>query len=93
MPSDEQHPTTDASHEELRKELAEAQVTLRQLRSAMPTNRLIGVATGILAERLRVTPERALDTLVRASQNDNRKLRDVAMDVVNEHRGLTTLDG
>lgn len=52
------------------------------LRSALVTREVIGQAQGILMERERITPDEAFDILRRASQHLNRKLRDVAQDLV-----------
>jgi GAF domain-containing protein len=52
------------------------------LTSALGTRELIGQAQGILMERERVTSDQAFDILRRASQHLNRKLRDVAQDLV-----------
>nr|WP_167108551.1 GAF and ANTAR domain-containing protein [Amycolatopsis granulosa] len=49
-----------------------------QLRSALETRDVISMAKGILMERHRVTDDQAFTLLVRASQNSNRKLHDVA---------------
>ncbi|HEX4493997.1 MAG TPA: GAF and ANTAR domain-containing protein [Acidimicrobiia bacterium] len=49
-----------------------------QLHQALETRDVIGQATGILMERLRVTPEEAFEILRRASQNLNVKLRLIA---------------
>ncbi|MHA6629731.1 GAF and ANTAR domain-containing protein [Pseudonocardia sichuanensis] len=48
------------------------------LRAAIATRDLIGQAKGILMERYKVSEDQAFSILVRASQNANRKLRDVA---------------
>ena len=53
-----------------------------QLRQAIATRDLIGIAKGILVERHKVTPDQAFTLLTRASQNTNRKLREVADDLV-----------
>lgn len=50
----------------------------RQLHEALSSRDVIGQAKGILMERLRITPEDAFDTLRRASQQLNLKLRQVA---------------
>lgn len=50
----------------------------RQLHEALSSRDVIGQAKGILMERLRITPEDAFDTLRRASQRLNLKLREVA---------------
>ncbi|MFF6998829.1 GAF and ANTAR domain-containing protein [Streptomyces sp. NPDC008313] len=58
-------------------------VTVReQLTEAMRTRDLIGQATGILMERLGIDVADAFDSLVRASQQENVKLRDIAQEVV-----------
>ncbi|MFB6962386.1 GAF and ANTAR domain-containing protein [Streptomyces sp. NPDC056309] len=59
--------------------LALDSVTVReQLTEAMRTRDLIGQATGILMERLNIDAAEAFDSLVRASQRENVKLRDLA---------------
>ncbi|MFD7712858.1 ANTAR domain-containing protein [Streptomyces sp. NPDC059786] len=58
-------------------------VTMReQLTEAMRTRDLIGQATGILMERLNIDAEDAFDSLVRTSQRENVKLRDLARRIV-----------
>jgi GAF domain-containing protein len=52
------------------------------LSTALGTRELIGQAQGILMERERITSDEAFDILRRASQHLNRKLRDVAQDLV-----------
>jgi AmiR/NasT family two-component response regulator len=52
------------------------------LHAALATREVIGQAQGILMERERVTASQAFDILRRASQHLNRKLRDVAQDLV-----------
>jgi AmiR/NasT family two-component response regulator len=52
------------------------------LNLALATREVIGQAQGILMERERITPDQAFDILRRASQHLNRKLRDVAQDLV-----------
>jgi hypothetical protein len=51
------------------------------LRRALMSNREIGTAMGVLMSRHHVTSDQAFDLLRMASQNSNRKLRDVAVDV------------
>ena len=53
-----------------------------RLRKAVDTRDLIGQAKGILIERFRITGEQAFDLLVRASQRTNRKLHDIAEELV-----------
>jgi GAF domain-containing protein len=57
-----------------------------QLREAMGTRAVIGQAQGILMERFCIDDNRAFALLVRASQEGNRKLRDIAADVVQGRR-------
>jgi GAF domain-containing protein len=67
---------------------AQAAVALRSaqteenLRSGMATRNLIGMAQGILIERLRLTPDQAFAVLSRLSQERNVKLREVARRLV-----------
>lgn len=49
-----------------------------QMQASVETRDLIGTAKGILMERFSLTPDRAFALLVRASQDGNTKLRDVA---------------
>lgn len=61
----------------------ETQVRLADnLHTALRTRELIGQAQGILIERERITPDQAFEVLRRASQHLNRKLREVAQDLV-----------
>jgi transcriptional regulator with GAF, ATPase, and Fis domain len=57
--------------------MADAQ-TKQQLTRAMAVRDLIGQAKGILMERHKLTGDQAFTLLVRASQNSNTKLNDVA---------------
>lgn len=52
------------------------------LHAALATREVIGQAQGILMERERISADEAFNTLRRASQHLNRKLRDVAQDLV-----------
>ena len=61
--------------------LAERQTRI-QLDIALDTNRRIGAALGILMARHRLTHEQAFLRLRQASQNSNRKLRDLAEDIL-----------
>jgi transcriptional regulator with GAF, ATPase, and Fis domain len=60
--------------------------TTDELRASMATRDLIGMAKGILMERHKVTGDRAFALLARVSQDTNRKLRDVADDLVHSGR-------
>ncbi|MFC3765272.1 GAF and ANTAR domain-containing protein [Tenggerimyces flavus] len=55
---------------------------LGQLQGALASREVIGQAVGILIERHGIDTARAFATLVRYSQDTNRKLRDVAADIV-----------
>ena len=57
---------------------------LSQLNQAMHTRKVIGQAMGILMERYGIGEENAFGFLVRASQNDNVKLRDIAAGIVDD---------
>lgn len=68
--------------------LALQSVTVReQLTEAMRTRDLIGQATGILMERLAIDAAEAFDSLVRTSQRENIKLRDLARRIVDGTEG------
>lgn len=60
-----------------------------QLTEAMRTRDLIGQATGILMERKDIDAAEAFDSLVRTSQRENVKLRDIARRVVDAKRNAT----
>jgi ANTAR domain len=51
------------------------------LERALESSRVIGIAVGVLMSQHKVSPPQAFDLLRIASQNSNRKLRDVASDV------------
>ncbi|MFH9733770.1 ANTAR domain-containing protein [Streptomyces sp. NPDC017260] len=58
-----------------------------QLTEAMRTRDLIGQATGILMERLNIDAAGAFESLVKASQRENVKLRDLARRIVDANTG------
>lgn len=61
----------------------QAERTVGQLRQALQTNRTIGTAVGIVMARYEIDdPERAFKVLVRTSQQNNRKLRDIADELI-----------
>jgi signal transduction histidine kinase/DNA-binding response OmpR family regulator len=62
--------------------IGEAETTVGQLRQALQSNRTIGTAVGIMMARYELDRERAFQVLVRTSQQSNRKLHDIATDVV-----------
>jgi transcriptional regulator with GAF, ATPase, and Fis domain len=53
-----------------------------QLAKAVASRDLIGQAKGILMERYKISPERAFLILIRISQASNRKLHDIAAELV-----------
>ena len=61
-----------------------------QLREALVSNRRIGMAMGILMRDRNVDEHEAFAVLHRISQNSNRKMHDVAEDVIYQRR--TPLD-
>lgn len=63
-------------------ELALADAELGHLRTALATNRRIGMAIGILMALRKIGEEEAFDLLRRASSHRNVKLRLVAEDVI-----------
>lgn len=69
---------TDTPHDDLNAALDR----VRNLEVALTTNRDIGVAIGIVMTTRQVTKDTAFDLLRTASQHLNRKLRDVADQVI-----------
>ncbi|MFJ8466329.1 ANTAR domain-containing protein [Streptomyces swartbergensis] len=63
----------------------ESATVREQLTEAMHTRDLIGQATGILMERQGIDAAAAFESLVRASQRENVKLRDLARRIVGTH--------
>jgi len=55
---------------------------VRNLQRALASNRQIGVAIGVLMHEHRLTQAQAFDVLRAASQDSNRKLADIAIEVV-----------
>ena len=71
--------------------LFEAALLHEQLQAALESRQLIGEAKGILIERERCTRDEAFDLLRRASQRENRKIRDIAEEIVRNAEGAGTL--
>jgi len=67
-----------------RRETALVRATDRasNLERALDTNRSIGMALGILMVTMKITSEEAFECLKHASQRSNRKLRDIADEVI-----------
>lgn len=62
--------------------LARAEQAKLTLSKALETRTVIGQAQGVLIARQGIAPDEAFDILRRASQRTNRKLRDVAAEIV-----------
>lgn len=60
----------------------DAERKAQNLQAALLSRTIIGQAQGILMERERITADQAFDILRRASQHLNRKLREIAQDIV-----------
>ncbi len=63
----------------------------RNMEQALQSNREIGVAIGVLMHQHRLSRDQAFDVLRAASQDSNRKLRDIAQEVVDT--GTLTIRG
>jgi AmiR/NasT family two-component response regulator len=68
---------------EMLQRLDAADTEAANLRRALDHSRDIGAAVGVLMALRKVTREEALDLLRRTSQDQNRKLSDLALDVLN----------
>jgi hypothetical protein len=62
--------------------LDEAEAEASHLKRALHHSRDIGAAVGVLMSRHRVTQEEAFQLLRRASQDQNRKLHEISLDVL-----------
>jgi hypothetical protein len=60
------------------------------LTEAMRAREVVGLATGIIADRYQMTHERAFAFLVRAASQSNMRLREVAQELVDRHNGGTS---
>ena len=67
--------------------VAQLEAEIAQLRDALTRRQQIGVATGLLAQRFAISPERAWTLLVRLSQNSHVKVREIAQAVIDAHCG------
>ena len=67
--------------------VAELEAEIAQLRDALARRQLIGVATGLLAQRFGISPDQAWSLMVRLSQNGHVKVREIAQAVVDAHCG------
>lgn len=73
---------TGAQAPVLSAELADVQEQAANLRAALASNRMIGMAVGRMVERWSMSPDTAFAVLRRYSQDSNRKLHDIAADLV-----------
>ena len=67
--------------------VAELEAEIAQLKDALARRQQIGVATGLLAQRFAISPERAWSLMVRLSQNGHVKVREIAQAVIDAHCG------
>ena len=67
--------------------VAELEAEISQLRDALARRQQIGVATGLLAQRFAISPDRAWSLMVRLSQNGHVKVREIAQAVIDAHCG------
>jgi hypothetical protein len=67
--------------------VAQLEAEIAQLKDALARRQQIGVATGLLAQRFAISPERAWSLLVRLSQNSHVKVREIAQSVIDAHCG------
>jgi len=82
-------PASDQDLDEVLEYLLHAEARLRreesdQFKLALSTSRQIGMAIGFLMGRHALTEEQAFAALVRTSRDGNRKLRDVAAEVLGQ---------
>ena len=68
--------------------VAELEAEVAQLKEALARRQQIGVATGLLAQRFAISPDRAWSLLVRLSQNGHVKVRDIAQALISAHCGM-----
>lgn len=76
------HVNTEISNARLSQALQTERSRSANLEIALASNREIGMAMGIIVERSGCTADDAFTTLRRVSQETNRKLRDIAADIV-----------
>lgn len=72
---------------------AEATATAEHLRKALESRKTIDMALGVVIAKYQCSPDTAFTILSRASQNQNRRLRDLAHDIVTDPVGLAHLLG
>jgi AmiR/NasT family two-component response regulator len=84
-------PLVPDGHSERDEHLLRARTEIAELQEALRSNRTIGAAVGIIMERYVLDADAALGFLKRVSSQHNRKLRDLAAELV-ETRNLP-MDG
>ena len=62
--------------------IGEAETTVGQLRQALQSNRTTGTAVGMIMTRYNLDSQQAFQALIRISQQNNRKLHDIAEELV-----------
>jgi DNA-binding response OmpR family regulator len=78
-----------ANHELARlreRAITQAEARGEQIRAGLHSNRIIGTAIGILMTNHRLAAATGFQLLVAASQHSNRKLRDIAADIITTGR-------
>ena len=71
-----------ATHAAIALDAARDRQVCGELQAAVQSNREIGMALGIAMATLRVTPQQALELLRTVSRRSNRRLHEIALDVV-----------
>jgi two-component system, response regulator / RNA-binding antiterminator len=66
-------------------EVTALRLEIEQLREALATRDMIWTAKAVIAATTGCSPQEAHELLVRQSQFEHRKLRDVALELVNRH--------
>ncbi len=66
-------------------EVSALRLEIEQLREALATRDMIWTAKAVIAATTGCSPQEAHELLVRQSQFEHRKLRDVALELVNRH--------
>jgi AmiR/NasT family two-component response regulator len=74
-------------------QLMALKVEVEQLRAALATRDLTWTAKTLIAATTGCSPEQAHELLVRQSQFEHRKLRDVALELVNRHESTARRAG
>jgi hypothetical protein len=88
MVSQPSHTTAgSAAVSDISSRVTELEAEIAQLRDALARRQQIGVATGLLAQRFGISPDRAWSLMVRLSQNGHVKVREIAQAVIDAHCG------